>query len=106
MTFAASDLGRRSTPTHEGAAACADFAGWIGRDDFDPALPSARWIIYPRLRCNRHKSLSGIGLASLLFNVNRLAKSGTTGRNGQIWEGHAGPDGQPGRDGSADRAVF
>lgn len=33
---AASDLGPEWTLTDEGAAACADFAGWIGRDDFDP----------------------------------------------------------------------
>ena len=30
---------RRSTPTDEGAAGRADFAGRTGRDDFDPTRP-------------------------------------------------------------------
>lgn len=103
---AASDSEPGSTPTDEGAAACADFTGWIGRDDFDPAWSPANRDTCPRLPHNRHKSLSCMGLASQLSNVNRLANVGTTDTDGRKRKDCAALDGQPGCDGPVDPAVY
>ena len=99
---AASDLGRDLTPTNEGLPAA-------------PVLPvgSVVTILTPPGPCRLDRParifdaivtnpMSCKGLASQLFNVNRLANRPETGQNGPE---HAGLDGQPGRAESADCRV-
>ena len=95
----------RSTPTHEGAWGHADFAGCIGRADFDPTLPSVWWK-----PARIFDAIVISGSESRGYQVNRSTSidlitprfSAESGRSG---EDHAGLHGQPGRDGPAGRAV-
>ena len=56
----------------EGAAGCADCEGWIGRTILTPPGPLPGQATCRHLRCNRHNSTVGNGLASQLSSVNRL----------------------------------
>jgi len=55
-----------SACSDEGAAGCADFAGWIGRIEFDPSPSPARQATRPQHRCNRHNSTLATVIKSIV----------------------------------------